>query len=184
MIASEDSAKVAQTKRLIESQFKILLGRKSIQKISVNEICKCTMISRSTFYLHFQDKYELLKYCLDREFQRWSEAADKRSVEEYIVFALDSILAERNFYYNAFWGKPTNELLVIARDSCYRMFLNRLTEKQAEGIDVPQPVSTVAAFYAGAVISTIEQWLYEDLSITKEELAKCMKNLIPSWIIS
>lgn len=184
MKTSEESAKVAQTKHLIEAQFKKLLDQKAIQQISVNEICERTMISRSTFYLHFQDKYELLKYCLEQELQRWNKVINEQPIEDFIVFALDSILAERIIYYNAFFGEPTSELLNIARDFCYQMFLKRLAEKQAEGIDIPHPVSTVAAFYAGALMSSIEQWLYEDLSITKEELAECLKNLIPSWMVS
>ncbi len=182
MDASEESAKVAQTKHLIEIQFKQMLDRKNIRQISVNEICKRTMISRSAFYLHFQDKYALLKYCLQQELEQLEKTINEQPIEDFIAFTLDAVFAERNFYYNAFFGEPTNELLNIARDTYYQMFQKRLVEKQAEGIDVPQPISTVAAFYTGAVLSSIMQLLNKDTSITKEELSKCLSTLMPSWI--
>ncbi len=177
----KESAKVARTKHLIETQFKQMLERKNIKQISVNDICKRTMISRSAFYLHFRDKYDLLKYCLEKELKRWDTALDEKNIEDFIAFTLDSVLAARNLYYNAFFCEPTQEPLNIARDCYYQIFRKRLVEMQAKGRDVPQPVSTIAAFYTGAILSSIEQWLREDTAITKEELCKCLKTLMPAW---
>lgn len=58
--------KSSETKEILANTLFDLLERKPFPKISVNELCENSMIVRSTFYLHFQDKYELLSYCLDR----------------------------------------------------------------------------------------------------------------------
>ena len=178
-----ESAKVAQTKRLIATQFELMLDRKCFKLISVNDICKRTMISRSTFYLHFKDKYELLKYCLDEELNRCGTAFNKDGKEDFIDFTLNSVLAKRNLYYNAFFREPTNELLNIIRGSFYRLFYGHLTGKQAEGVEIPEPVSIVAAFYSGAILNSIEQWFHEELTTTREELADCQRKLMPKWML-
>lgn len=37
-----------------------LLREKHVDKVTVQEICRCAQISRNTFYSHFLDKYELV----------------------------------------------------------------------------------------------------------------------------
>lgn len=47
-------------KQLIIDAFLHRLSTKAFQDISVTDIVSCARISRSTFYLHFTDKYELM----------------------------------------------------------------------------------------------------------------------------
>ena len=42
-----------------------LLNEKTFEKITVQDILDAAPVSRNTFYLHFQDKYQLAKYMLD-----------------------------------------------------------------------------------------------------------------------
>lgn len=46
----------------IAKQMKDLMKTKTIDKIRVTDICKAAEIERSTFYYHFQDKYELVAW--------------------------------------------------------------------------------------------------------------------------
>jgi len=39
-----------------------LLNRRNFEKITVNDICEEALVSRATFYAHFNDKYDLFKY--------------------------------------------------------------------------------------------------------------------------
>lgn len=55
----------SETRQILANTLLNLLESKPFSKITVNELCEKSMIVRSTFYLHFQDKYELLSYCLD-----------------------------------------------------------------------------------------------------------------------
>ena len=49
------------TRTLIKDQFIHLYEKKGLDKVTVNEICKVCEISRSTFYQHFDDKYDFLE---------------------------------------------------------------------------------------------------------------------------
>ena len=49
----------SETKQILANALLNLLESKPFPKITVNELCEKSMIVRSTFYLHFQDKFEL-----------------------------------------------------------------------------------------------------------------------------
>lgn len=49
------------TQTVIRETFTELLRSKPIEKITVTEICKLAEINRSTFYVHYQDAYDLLE---------------------------------------------------------------------------------------------------------------------------
>ena len=48
-----------RTHRAIQSAFLTLLSRKPFEKITVQDILDNTPVSRTTFYKHFRDKYEI-----------------------------------------------------------------------------------------------------------------------------
>ena len=53
-----------RTKKLIFMGFKELLSKEPFSKITVNEISDQALIHRSTFYTHFDDKFDLLNQYL------------------------------------------------------------------------------------------------------------------------
>ena len=62
-----------------------LLRKNSFSKISVSDICEEAMISRSTFYTHFEDKFALLDACMEQIGQKLlhdTEAADPESMRK------------------------------------------------------------------------------------------------------
>ncbi|WP_260144189.1 TetR/AcrR family transcriptional regulator [Leuconostoc citreum] len=64
--------RIFKTKQNIENAFVSLLNEKSCQSITVNDICKRALTSRSTFYLHYLDKYDLLKQLVDQQLSLFS----------------------------------------------------------------------------------------------------------------
>jgi len=54
--------RVHKTRNAIHEALLKLLGRRSFARITVNALCEEAQISRRTFYMHFNDKYDLLKF--------------------------------------------------------------------------------------------------------------------------
>ncbi len=40
------------------------VARKGFNSVTVDELCRAAGINRSTFYLHYRDKFELLEVCI------------------------------------------------------------------------------------------------------------------------
>lgn len=65
-IENKTDLRVIKTQAAIRKAFLDLLKEKPFDKIMVSEITKAAMINRSTFYLHYRDKYDLME-CLENE---------------------------------------------------------------------------------------------------------------------
>ena len=55
------------TKLAIEQAAKEILSKKPISKIKISEITDACGVNRQTFYYHFDDIYDLLKYLFTTE---------------------------------------------------------------------------------------------------------------------
>lgn len=56
-----------QTKKKLAASLKKFMMSKSLNKITVTDIIKDCSVNRKTFYYHFQDIYDLLKWILEQE---------------------------------------------------------------------------------------------------------------------
>ncbi|HIT63023.1 MAG TPA: TetR/AcrR family transcriptional regulator, partial [Candidatus Ventrimonas merdavium] len=54
--------RIKKTKNSIINAFLELRAQKSIEKITVKELCEKAMVNKSTFYSHFSDLYALSEY--------------------------------------------------------------------------------------------------------------------------
>ena len=76
----KDSISIKRTYALLKDQMFELLTKSSFEKLTLTEICAASMIPRSTFYRYFEDKYDLLRYCLQ------SMTEDMRLTEDVVCF--------------------------------------------------------------------------------------------------
>ncbi|MBO6128567.1 MAG: TetR/AcrR family transcriptional regulator C-terminal domain-containing protein [Pseudobutyrivibrio sp.] len=60
-MATKNNRRIIVTKRILKESLLSLMQEKSISKITIKEICDLSEMSRSTFYLHYRDQFELLK---------------------------------------------------------------------------------------------------------------------------
>ena len=61
---SKEHITVRRTYALLRGAFLKELSMLPLEQITLTEICNTSLISRSTFYRYFEDKYDLLHYCL------------------------------------------------------------------------------------------------------------------------
>lgn len=59
----KDDLRIIKTYKALTAAVATLLARRNFGQITVNDLCEEAQISRATFYSHFNDKYDLLRYC-------------------------------------------------------------------------------------------------------------------------
>jgi AcrR family transcriptional regulator len=180
----ESSAKSQQTKKILSEHLISMLEDQNFKKITVNDICQHAMISRSAFYLHFEDKYSLLRYCMEMELLRWEEFMQYSDFHTYLVFVLDNILKNRNFYNNTLVSVQDHELYAMFYDLFSQFFTTVLVKLLDQKQTLPYPVSIISAFYVGGITCSIIQWMKKDFDISVEEMARCQENLLYGGIIT
>lgn len=113
-------------KIVIVNSFKQLIAKKSIDKITVKEVCELSEINRQTFYNHFTDLFDIFKYIFQEEI--FSEIAQNRTFETWC----GGFLATLNYLsHNA-------KMVLHVYESSYRMeantFFTRLSNRLLEDV--------------------------------------------------
>ncbi|HBU82751.1 MAG TPA: TetR/AcrR family transcriptional regulator [Paenibacillus sp.] len=70
MSVNPQDPRVKRTRQLFVQAFNDLIGKKrNVYSISVHDITNQAIVNRTTFYAHFQDKYDFLEYWMTEKFQ-------------------------------------------------------------------------------------------------------------------
>ena len=93
-----EDLRIQRTLRAIHEAFYALMKEKDFEKISVKDIADRAMISRNTFYLHYNDKYDLLnKLCdelLSSLYTKVSKQLRRVKMNEFTVETVSTIIQE------------------------------------------------------------------------------------------
>lgn len=185
-MAQSTDLRVRRTHRLLAEALKKLMAKKSFDKISVTDICEEAMVHRTTFYTHFADKYELLKYCMGELESPFDELeVEEASQEEYKKYYLRAAreLLERvednSAFYLTLIKKNHEESMLngVMRELCDKIE-KKLIECEEEGIKLPIPAAMLANMYAGGGMSVIIWWLENGMPCTIDELVGFLSTLI------
>lgn len=85
-----------KTKKKLSERLKVLLEQKPLSKITVSELTADCELNRKTFYYHFKDITELLRWTLEQEAMiTVREYGEINNYNEAIIFALDYIESNR-----------------------------------------------------------------------------------------
>ena len=99
--------RVIKTRKIIFQTLLELMKEKTFEEIKVSDICSKAMINRSTFYAHYEDKYELLLDFLNTLKEEFVKELNKKdnsniSIREYymqlISLFLDHIEDKKDIY--------------------------------------------------------------------------------------
>lgn len=138
-----------KTKRAFAEALKECMMTKKLSKISVTQIVNMCGVNRKTFYYHFTDIYDLLKWILEEEainvVKQFDMMIDYKDAIYFVInyvqenkyilnCAYDSLGREemRKFLYNDFYNitesyiKSTEEKLKVKLTSDFEKFLTKL----------------------------------------------------------
>ena len=85
----KNDRRVRKTRSLLRQALVRLMNEKSIQEITVTQLCEACDINRGTFYLHYTDVYDLLSR-IEEEMLTDFENVLGKLVPEEIVFVSES----------------------------------------------------------------------------------------------
>lgn len=85
------------TKKMLAQSLKRAMEKKALSKVTVNELIKDCNLNRNTFYYHFSDIYDLLKWMLEQEAVEVVKKIDLLvDTEEAIRFVLNYVNENRH----------------------------------------------------------------------------------------
>lgn len=162
---------------LTKALFK-LLEEKSFDNIKVSEICDLAMVHKTTFYNHFDDKYDLLKYAIMELQKNMLEKLDKSDslLDYYLNLArqyIKHISTNRNFYCAIIYNDQNSLCLNIF----YNLFINEIEDKlKNEKLNVP--INYISNYYLSGVFQVVNEWLKTGMKEPEDELIIYIKKLL------
>ena len=175
-----------KTRKLLVEALAHLMEEKPFPDISVVDICARAMVHRTTFYAHFTDKQELLRYLLEGLEQQCISTClprdPERSPREYLLTAARNVFdffdAHRKLYLACITSGA--DVQVHALEECAAQELGRLLSEPRFRSVSPQVDPQVAAhFYTGAMLGLIRWWLTSDEPLPTSYLLKNLEQFIP-----
>lgn len=159
-----------KTQRALVYALIALLDKREFSKISVNELCEEALVSRSSFYVHFQDKYDLLRFSLAELQKKLSVELPGRPPREQIARLVENV--ENNARVLTHLAADSNaELHAILHETvCTDM--QRLIARQGTRFGPAIPADVLSVYYAGGISSLLFWWIGTRFAVPKEEMAE------------
>ena len=174
-----------RTYKLLKDSLLKLLSEQSFDNIKVNDICEVAMVHRTTFYSHFNDKYELLDYVINEtekdivgEISMANIDSPRSFYTKLISNVLDYLESNKLFFRSIIQHNNSTGIFTVIHNYTIKQLKNLFEVQEQNGIKIDVPISVIAEFYSGAVTSTIIWWLQSNSKVTKKDLEKYIVNLV------
>lgn len=176
-MAQKENQRIALTKKLLQEGLLRLLEQKSLDKISVTELCRESGINRATFYNHYNSPQDLLS-----------------SIENNVTIELKKIIGDAQTYTEivthveavcTYFYENARTMLILNKchadedinKTLYDLNRNfqiyRMNSKYTNTLD-QNGIHLVSVFFYSGCFKVLLEWLKNDIPMTPKEIANLM----------
>ena len=173
-MSKKPDKRTLKTKKALQDTLAVLLSRKVLRKITVQEVADAADVNRVTFYKHYLDIFDLYE---QMEKEILSDLGllildyKQKEKTDFSTALIDHIQSNPNIFKMMFSPYNTGEL----RDKFCKMIEGLFRLMQAEKNHTNFSDSRMdyyAAYQSKAFIAILEKWVLEDLNRPKEFIIK------------
>lgn len=165
-------------KKALAESLEELLKKKTIDEITVNDIIERVGISRTTFYRHFADKYELINWVYGQYMEELERKHTKNTdfrqimVELFKFFYLKRIFFSKIMYYT---GQNSFYSYFFSRTSEYlaAQFFDSMNLKEIMAAD-----KYMLSYHCGGILRVAYEWIEDGCRQKPEELADILLEIV------
>jgi AcrR family transcriptional regulator len=174
------------TRKTLRESLVALMEEKSILNITIKEICEHAGLSRSTFYMYYNDQYDLLRQIEEETFIEsekitlpYMDAERKPDSRELTALLSDFL---------RFIAGNSNSIQVLLSkngDSAFQEkffrngieFVRRFREAAGVKSQNGEADKYGSAFWVGGALALVQEWLKDGIDTPAPELAKILARL-------
>jgi AcrR family transcriptional regulator len=168
----------AFTEESIRIAFFQLMDETGFQKINIQVLTKRAGINRTTFYLHYKDKYDLLDKVEDHLLAGIREIVGAAFEKPFKIIAADKTFAKAAVQVLCYIKEHAHEFGVLLEPPEYTRFLvkygrifDEILHKQRLFSRPKLTIPYLVAILSGAHTNIIREWIKGGLKESPEELA-------------
>ncbi len=173
--------RIIKTNKVLYEALLELLKNQTFEEIKVSDICSKALVNRSTFYAHFNDKYELVSsFMNDLKDELTSELKniDKNiSLKEYYLKLIEVFLNHIDGQEDVYKSILINNRNSIIMDMMYNTIAEDI-KVRVKNNDLNVPDELFISYYLGAIVNVGIDWLKNNKKYSKEEMLEYLDKLM------
>lgn len=189
---NKNESKYFNTALKMDEALLALLEKKDFEFITVKEVCAKASVNRSTFYLHYENTYDLLAEILNGLMDRFiasfprthfKENIDRLELNELFLVTDDYLVPYLQFVsqnqrvFKAICSHPT----LFDAEKSYQWLFNTIVAPILSRFGVPEVEREyMMEFYVKGVSAIVVHWVNRDCKEPMEQITKLIKSCIPS----
>ncbi len=168
-----------QTKALLAATLKELMANRPLEKISIKELAEAAQVNRQTFYYHFEDIYDLLKWTLQEEVIQllaqqegagiWQEGLLQlfRYIEDNRAFATCALESVGHKHLKRFFYADINNII------------GKVVQDVGNDMRIPEEhMNFLTHYYTISLAAMVVSWLQQEMDHTPEQLIQMIDTII------
>ncbi|WP_042462991.1 TetR/AcrR family transcriptional regulator [Neobacillus dielmonensis] len=173
--------RVMRTKRLIRDTLTELMEQKGFDAITVKDITDKAMINRGTFYLHYQDKYDLLEKSEAEFFSSLEQIV--RDLNPQVAISLTSqnepfpvivklfdYFQETAPFLKALLGPKGDPKFQVKLKEMIKTLMRQVLLSQVNQEDLLVPEEFLLSYISSAHVGVVQYWLETGMQKSSEEM--------------
>lgn len=185
---NKEDLRIIKTRNALRDALVTLMKDKQFEEIKISDICDTALVNRSTFYAHYEDKYELLVDIIDSLKINLLDDLDKNkkilNTKEYYIelikLFLNHINDKKDIYTKVLINNHNSILMDILEDAVMKDTTKKIKKKQIKTGDIPANI--FIKYYLGGVANVCIEWLNNQNTYTENEIISYLEKLIPNNI--
>lgn len=183
--------RIIRTRMLIGDAFVHLMSEKGYDSITVQDITERATLNRATFYLHYQDKEDLLLQMVDEMLSNLvnhklpsHQGSNVQDFHPTAVRVFEHIAEHEEFFRLMLIKKGVPHFMSRMKKIIIDFYDPKVPEKQFDNSQLKVPKDIILNFIASAYIGTIVWWLENDMPYTSNFMANQLITLTRSGVFS
>ncbi|PTK65341.1 TetR/AcrR family transcriptional regulator [Staphylococcus haemolyticus] len=182
---NKQDLRVQKTHQALITSFSDLLQTKSFEQITVQDLCAKANVRRSTFYRHFNDKYDLLNHVVGKLIDHFRELYlpdinpdnprqfFEKLMRDVLTFIHDNKDIVRSVITLNFYG----EVYTIFYEQIYKAVQKQIEFDRQSG-QFYVDVTIYGEFLTGGILSVIMNWIQHGQQQSIDKVTKEIVNMI------
>ena len=170
--------RIRRTHKLLFDSLTSLLTEKSFDDIRISDICDKAMVHRTTFYKHFEDKYQLLDFLLRQLIKNFEEKSlqytpidnTKQYYTNLFRLLLEHMCENRKMYSIGLLNNGS--AMKLLQKIVLQCIKSKLENDENNGIKFIVPIDIIAEFYSPALVYSAGEWLEEGMPISIDQMVQ------------
>jgi AcrR family transcriptional regulator len=197
MDIKKSDRRVSRTRRSLRDALMAVILEKGYDAVTIEDITSRADVGRTTFYLHYRDKEELLLESINEvvndlftqisrvPMAEWG-LPSKASVDEAlfpILLVFQNAAENADLYRVVLRGEGTSKIQNHIRNitaSAVFEFLRLMAERDELTLHPVVPVEVFSNYFAGSLLGVLTWWLETNMPYPAEKMARIYQQLVYS----